>query len=570
MIRNHWNSMQKKLFTEICAGCVLLAACSTLTSFSEKYQVDDMTIETVKIPSGVFMMGNNFGDEDEKPMHEVTLDSFEIGKYEITVEQFQKFVMETKYKKGRIDWMYPDFRQTPQEPAVKISWYDAQAFCQWLSNRTGENFRLPTEAEWEYTAMAGEGQPNSSYERIVFINKLENQSWNSDNAGREVSRAAYQDNPVNGQLASHKVGSKQPNAWGVYDMVGNAWEWTLDVYYPKHRILSDGAPNTRDDLPEIARRYVLKGGSYKSYNLDVFPAYRSRSLPNVRGDDVGFRIVKGKQYDLTANEEINKHKKFDATSVQVDGLDIEVIKVKPCKFIMGGTYSPAPKWFDYIEKQEIHIEYEYYIGKYEITREQFSRFVDDFGYVTDAEKERKAMLFSKNEDWRSSPGTNWKNLPFVQEDDHPASCVSWHDAMYFCKWLSEKSGCNITLPTITEWECACRAGTGGDFSGTGQINDMGWCDDNSNYGTHAVGLKEANDWGIYDMHGNVWEWNLDMWQDGFPDLPKDGSAWMKSKRFIAMESGGSFGNPSRWCASHIHIPSGWRNFNHGFRIVIKN
>jgi formylglycine-generating enzyme required for sulfatase activity len=85
-----------------------------------------------------------------------------------------------------------------------------------------------------------------------------------------------------------------------------------------------------------------------------------------------------------------------------------------------------------------------------------------------------------------------------------------------------------------------------------------------------VGLKEANDWGIYDMHGNVWEWNLDMWQDGSPDLPKDGSACMNSKRFIAMESGGSFGNPSRWCASHIHIPSGWRNFNHGFRIAIKN
>jgi len=162
----------------------------------------------------------------------------------------------------------------------------------------------------------------------------------------------------------------------------------------------------------------------------------------------------------------------------------------------------------------------------------------------------------------------WWNLPFTQTDDHPVTCISWFDAMEFCQWLSQQTGMSIRLPSASEWEYACRAGTEGDFAG--EINEMGWHRADSGHRTHPVARKKPNAWGLYDMHGNVWEWTLDMWHDNYEGAPVDGSPRIEAKTFEPIMRGGSFINPAWWLRSADHMrnnPGNRFSYNQGIRIV---
>ena len=124
-------------------------------------------------------------------------------------------------------------------------------------------------------------------------------------------------------------------------------------------------------------------------------------------------------------------------------------------------------------------------------------------------------------DWQSQIGVDWRNTIFPQSDDDPATFISWNDALAFCRWLSAESGREIRLPSEAEWEYACRAGTTGDYAG--ELNAMGWHRYNSGRRTHPVAQKQPNAWGLYDMHGNVWEWCLDAFALNYEGAPTDGS-----------------------------------------------
>ena len=227
-------------------------------------------IEMVKIPSS----------QDQK------IGSFEIGKYPITQAQYEA-VMETNPSR---------FKNNPQNPVEKVSWDDAQAFCQKLSQITGKTYRLPTEAEWEYACRAGTTTPFHFGETIT--GELAN--YNAGYTYADEPKGEYR-----GQTTP--VGQFSPNAFGLYDMHGNVWEWCLDPWHKNYQgePPRDGSVWDEDNndnryqnllistkkLLTDKRDRVLRGGSWLDDPGLCRSAIRSRSDPGTRSDGSGFRVV---------------------------------------------------------------------------------------------------------------------------------------------------------------------------------------------------------------------------------------------------------------------------------------
>jgi formylglycine-generating enzyme required for sulfatase activity len=195
------------------------------------------------------------------------------------------------------------------------------------------------------------------------------------------------------------------------------------------------------------------------------------------------------------------------------GVTMEFVYIRPGAFAMGGRSDPQ---HDYqgVEKPRhtVTITRGFHIGKHEVTRGQFAAFVDATGYETGARREGSAWACQPDGTWKSTRGVDWRNpKSFRQDDTHPVVAVSWNDAKAFCDWVARKTGREVRLPTEAEWEYACRAGTTGSWA-CGDASLLGksaWYYLNSGMRTHPVGQKEPNAWGVYDVHGNVWEWVAD-------------------------------------------------------------
>jgi formylglycine-generating enzyme required for sulfatase activity len=230
--------------------------------FTEKL-ANGIRLEMVSLPAGKFLMGSSESD-DEKPPHQVKVNSFAIGKYPITQAQYEA-VMGTNPSR---------FKNNPQNPVEKVSWNDAQAFCQKLSRITGKTYRLPTEAEWEYACRAG---TTTRYYFGDNDNQLGNYAWYDGNSGGKT----------------HPVGQKKPNGWGLYDMSGNVWEWCEDDWHDSYI----GAPNDGSAwLDNDNRSQSLKcprGGSWYDYPNDCRSACRGGLNRRVNGNNLGFRVVCG-------------------------------------------------------------------------------------------------------------------------------------------------------------------------------------------------------------------------------------------------------------------------------------
>jgi formylglycine-generating enzyme required for sulfatase activity len=197
------------------------------------------------------------------------------------------------------------------------------------------------------------------------------------------------------------------------------------------------------------------------------------------------------------------------------------------------------------------------MGATEVTVGQFRKFAEETGYKTEAERGDDAYVVIGGE-WVRKPDANWKNPYIPQTDDHPVVCVSWNDAGEFCTWLSKKTGQKIGLPTEAEWEYACRAGTENRYLTGNSESDLdrdGWYWRNSgdrhlsgdwnlkaltenHCGTHPVGMKPPNAWGLYDMTGNVWEWCQDrMDKDYYTSKPSEnrvfrGGGWYEQAVYL--------------------------------------
>lgn len=261
------------------------------------------------VKGGCFPMGDIFenGSSDELPVHEVCLDDFYIGKYEVTVGDFRKFVDATsyvtdaeKYGKGwalnstgdnweelkGINWRNPGFAQDVRHPVVMVSWKDAMEYIEWLSNKAGKKYRLPTEAEWEFAARDG--------------GKLIEYAWgniwpNANIAGDELQRhfperrwpvwEDYED----GYVFTAPAGSFAPNSLGLYDMSGNVWEWCADRYSANYY---DNSPHKNPKGTENATHRVRRGGSWFSVPLSVRTSIRDSGTPDERDFYLGFRVAR--------------------------------------------------------------------------------------------------------------------------------------------------------------------------------------------------------------------------------------------------------------------------------------
>jgi formylglycine-generating enzyme required for sulfatase activity len=184
----------------------------------------------------------------------------------------------------------------------------------------------------------------------------------------------------------------------------------------------------------------------------------------------------------------------------------------------------------------VEITKPFYLGKYEVTRGQFRRFVEDARYRTDAEE------------WKKGSGT----------DEHPVLYVNWTDARLFCDWLSSKEGKKYRLPTEAEWEYSCRAGSRTRFGFGNDDKDLAqfaWYNANSEVKAHPVGQKKPNAWGLFDMHGNALEWCEDQYDE--------------TDYYYRVARGGAFFYTPRFCraASRFMELRGHRSGILGFRVV---
>jgi len=322
----------RRLVPAILASLAALAGCSGGEQGPKERVVDlggGVNMTLVLIPAGTFTMGSTDADiktvvakipeakeewfADEKPAHKVALSkAYWMGKHEVTVRQFRRFVEATAYKtdaekgtayKGAVvvvggkvnpaedaTWRNPHFKQTDEHPAVCVSWNDARAFADWL-NKTdktippGVTYRLPTEAEWEYACRAG---TTTGYQWGDDPDKGKGWCNATDRADGEEAvprRAVF--NWDDGFLYTAPVGTFKANAFGLYDMHGNVWEWCQDRYGPYKE--GDQTDPTGADSGEVR---VVRGGSWDEYATYLRCATRLGALRGRRYASYhGFRLV---------------------------------------------------------------------------------------------------------------------------------------------------------------------------------------------------------------------------------------------------------------------------------------
>ena len=273
--------------------CILSLSCEKNKPKTQKGRINETSLAKTKIgadgaqmvliPAGQFQMGSKDGADDEKPVHQVTLDAFYIDVNEVTVKQYKKFVSVT----GHIAPNWSEVSQsarTNDHPMTGVTWDDAMAYAIWAGKR------LPTEAEWEYAARGG--VPSQKY------------PWG---------------NQANPTLATYSVamptpiGSHQPNKYGLYDLAGNVYEWCLDEYEknyykssPKRnpicgRNMQEFNKTFSMDRKKLKGLRVLRGGSWTSSAELIRVTSRSRFEPTAALHDFGFRCVES----VKPNNQIN-------------------------------------------------------------------------------------------------------------------------------------------------------------------------------------------------------------------------------------------------------------------------
>jgi formylglycine-generating enzyme required for sulfatase activity len=246
--------------------------------------------EMVVVPAGAFTGGSPAGEKGrigdaEGPQHIVTIGKpFAVGKLHVTVDQFAVFVEDSRYEShSECAWRSPGFAQEGSHPVVCVTFEDANAYVNWLANRTHKPYRLPSEAEWEYAAR-GQTSPDA-YPRFWFGDNERELCRYGNGWDQAVGSGGA---PCNdGYHYTSPAGHYQPNAFGLYDMFGNAWQWIADCWHDSHRgARADGSAWT---FGICNSGHVIRGGSWGSFPRDLRAAVRIRGATSY---DAGFRVAR--------------------------------------------------------------------------------------------------------------------------------------------------------------------------------------------------------------------------------------------------------------------------------------
>jgi formylglycine-generating enzyme required for sulfatase activity len=445
------------------------------TIFSAEETPRDQTPQgMVFVKGGKFQMGTNELATEEEPVHSVTLDSFYMGKFEVTQEEWEA-VMDNN----------PSIYKGDNLPVDNVDWYNAVEYCNKRSEKEGltpcykgsgdditcdfnaNGYRLPTEAEWEYACRGGLESHNYMYSGS---NNPDEVAWHE----------------MNSEDKTQPVGKKKPNEIGIYDMSGNIWEWCWD-WYDKEYYKNSPANNPKGAASGKQRSY--RGGGGPGGRIMWLRSTERYSLePTYKSFDMGLRIVKNTTGEKPGN----------------------MVLVKGGTFMMGSNDGKNGE-------KAVHTVTlnSFYIGKFEVTQAEWC-----------------AVMGKNPAAW---PGTK-----------SPVESINWYDAVEYCNQRSRKEGltpcytgsgdqisCNFEvdgyrLPTEAEWEYACRGGAASGnykYSGSNNLDEVGWYKENATFKTEPVGQKKPNELGIYDMNGNVWEWCWDWfdreyYKNSAPNNPK--------------------------------------------------
>jgi formylglycine-generating enzyme required for sulfatase activity len=221
----------------------------------------------VRVPEGWFWMGSDAGLDCERPRHRVWVDGFEMAATQVTNREYERFLTDTG-RSPAPHMLDPDFSD-PEQPVVSVSWFEAMAYCKWLSAATGRHYRLPTEAEWERAARGG--VDDTPY------------PWGDE---PPQARPGYGNRWTTGP---ERVGQSAPNGFGLHEMCENVHEWCSDWFDPSYY---GSSPERNPGGPESGTRRASRGGSWRHHVKNSKCYTRSSIPPEFQYADYGFRVVR--------------------------------------------------------------------------------------------------------------------------------------------------------------------------------------------------------------------------------------------------------------------------------------
>lgn len=577
-----------------------------------------------EIPKGDVILGARFDDDsgEQEPTLKVKVPRFAISKYPVTNAQFAKFIEAGGYEnrkywtsagwKNRLAgtriiehrpvatgkrWSQPVYWDNPQwngadYPVVGISWYEALAFCYWLSEVCEAKISLPSETQWQRAA-----QGDETY--------VDLHAHGRSYPGDTVGRAFPWGNEWDGSRCNHNVDSlglgrttpiqqyegKGDSPFGVVDMAGNVWEWCLTTWR--------GTRSMRGtNIVDGEQWRVIRGGSCfcgtytiesrwtrneRSATVLFLTDYHNSALPTFTPEDLGFRIVyeEGKPPPDTKPRKKTVKVNPDMPTVKLGGSlpDSRVKALLPTPFdwceIPAGKVGLRAKRTRAKAKDAVILP-TFYMAKYPVTNAQFKLFVDAGGYHNAQWWTPEGwQARNENEKWNGEArafkptGIPWTE-PFHWQDplfngaDQPIATVSWYEAMAFCTWLSEVSGESVTLPTTAQWQHAAQGDDGRAYP-WGSMWDASRCNNNvagtdtrtrASTPVQQYEGKGDSPFGVVDMAGNTYDWCLTPYEYD-PQF----------SRMMANRSWLSTGIRTFRVDQHSNGKMNFRGFMFGFRIV---